>query len=467
MIKLKLPRKSRSYYSSYYNGFKPAKSRPKISPLWILLSLPVLIVLLELLAQAYLGITGKGNQIAGNSPLFKAYQLQFLTEDRKPIEGLVNQGNLKVTRSPATSYQLASNQKNQFLQINEQGFRDSQPLPLAKPKNEIRIFILGGSTAFGQGNPNNEATISHQLETRLQQRVAQQKNAPQEYRPDVFPFFVPTRQQLMKLPPKIRSGQYRVINAAVPGYTSGNQLAQLALEILPYQPDLIVVLDGYEDIMLPSSQSQTEIPQIDAFLENAGGHFRTAWNQSFNQWLHNTGIVKTIASFSKQTDSPPAQSSLATNLEDKSLKSYLPNQPKELQHRVTRYRNNHKQLIQMAAKSGVPVILAVQPEITSRPADKLAPSEKNIRDQLGQDYTQKMPQAYGELVKTSQQLAQTFPTSVKVINFENEAALPTPMFADAVHVNEKANAAIADQLYHAITAWEKIQIIPQNFHLKN
>lgn len=466
---LKLPKKNRSY-SSYYNNsyYKKPNRLPKISLLWLILAIPILIILSEFLAQAYLGVTGKGNNVGGKSPLVKAYQLNFLTANQKPIEGLTDGGDLVVKRSSTMGYELVSPQKSEFLQINEQGMRDSEPLPLAKPKNEIRIFVLGGSTAFGQLNPNNDSTISHQLEVRLKQRVNQQKSSPAKYRPDVFPFFVPTRRELMKLPPKIREGNYRVINAAVPGYTSGNQLAQLALKILPYQPDLIVVLDGYEDLMLSSDSPQADIPHIDEFLADAKSYFRNSLDFSVDQWLGNTALVKTFNSFIPQSSISLDQTTLASNNDGKSLKSYLPQDNEEVKLRISRYRENHKRFIQLSARWGIPVVLAVQPEITSRPVDKLSAEEKAIRDRLGKDYLEDFPKAYDELVKASQQLAQELPKNVKVVNFYNSnSSFPTPMFSDPVHLTEQSNKVMVEKLYHAITAWEKIQIIPQHFYLKN
>lgn len=468
---LKLPKKPRSY-SSYYKSsyYNNGKTRPKISLWGIVIALPVLIILSEFLAQTYLGMTGKGDTSKGTSPLIEAYKLQFRTAKDKPIEGLKNQGNLVMQRSSTAGYEFASPQKSEFFYINEQGLRDNDPVPVAKPKNEIRIFVLGGSTAFGQLNPNNNSTIAHQLEARLQQRVNQQKSSPSTYRPDVFPFFVPSRQKLMKLPPKIREGNYRVINAAVPGYTSGNQLSQLALKILPYQPDLIVVLDGYGDLMLPSNQSQSDVPHIDEFLADAKGHFKNSLNFSADEWINNIGLVRTYHSFTNPSKNvrPVVDTSLPINTDAKPLKHYLPDNKDELKLRVDRYRENHKRLIQLSAKMGIPVVLAVQPEITSRPLEKLSPDEKAVRDRLSQEYIEEMPAAYQEFVKATQQLGKAYPKNVKVLNFyQSNSNFPTPMFTDTVHLTEKSNTVLAETLYHAITAWEKIQIIPQNYYLKN
>ncbi|MDJ0510939.1 MAG: SGNH/GDSL hydrolase family protein [Crocosphaera sp.] len=470
---LKLPKKTRSY-NSYYNSsyYNKGKTRPKISVFGIIVAIPVLIVLSEFLAQTYLAMTGQGDETKGTSPLIEAYKPQFRTATNQAIEGLKDQdqGELLLKRSSTTGYEFASPQKSEFFYINEQGLRDNDPVPLAKPKNEIRIFVLGGSTAFGQLNPNNNSTISHQLEARLQQRVKQQKSSPSSYRPDVFPFFVPSRQQLMKLPPKIREGNYRVINAAVPGYSSGNQLAQLATKILPYQPDLIVVLDGYGDMMLSSNMPQSDIPNIDGFLADAKEHFKNSLNFSADEWIQNTGLVRTYNSFTNPSKNtrPVVDTSLATNTEGKALKYYLPENEDELKLRINRYRENHKRLIQLSAKMGVPVVLAIQPEITSRPLEKLSSDEKAVRDRLGTEYLEKFPKAYTEFVKATQQLGKAYPKNVKVLNFyQSNSNFPTPMFTDSVHLTEKSNTVLAETLYHAITAWEKIQIVPQNFYLKN
>lgn len=466
MLKLPLPRRRSSFYRAPY--YKKPKRYGKVPLLLLVVSPAILILLLEIIARLYVGISGKTNEIAGLSPLDKAYGLKFLTETQKPIEGLSDSGNLIVTRNPSLGYKLVENQKNQFWTINAQGFRDQEPLPLAKPKNEFRIFILGGSTAFGEGTKKNEDTISHKLELRLQQRVAQQTRTPEKYRPDVFPFFVPTREKLMQLPAKIYPKKYRVINAAVPGYTSGNSLAQFALAIFPYQPDMIVIIDGYADLMLPSSQAKADIPKVDEFLQDASGHYRTYLNQSFQHWLDQTYLVKTLGQIAFRPQPTLAQSSLIVPSETRSLEQYLPPDQKELNLRLKRYQENHKQLVRLAAVAQVPVIIATQPEITGRKFDKLSPQEKVIVNELGQGYREKMPKTYQKLVLVNQQLAKAFPKNVTVLNLYNlNPNLSKPMFLDPIHLTENANTYMAEKLYYTLTDWEKIQIIPQNFYLKN
>lgn len=463
MLKLPNRRKSYSYYSnSYYS--KPKRHRKRIL-LWLILSVPIAIVLLELLARAYVSVAGKNGETSKLSPMVNAYSLKFLTKTEKPIDGIAENGGLVAKRSSTVGYQLVG-QKNQFVQINEQGFRDKDALPLAKPKDEIRIFILGGSAAFGQWNQKNEATIASKLETRLQQRVNLQKQSPAKYRPDVFPFFKPSRDKLMGMPAKIKEGQYRVINAAVPGYISGNQLAQLALQLLPYQPDLIVVLDGYGDLMLPSSATQQEIPNIDNLLANSSGNIQNLMSQSLGQLAEKSYLINTIDALLSKSEPSLEQKSLVVNSDKKSLTQSLPQNEAELSRRVARYQDNHKQLIQLSARAGVPVVLALQPEITGLSADKLSPQEKEIQELLGKDYLEKMPKNYAKFDRASQQLAKAFPDWVKVLNLYQDKSFSAATFSDAIHLNEQANTVIAEKLDRAIATLEKIQIIPQNYYLK-
>lgn len=463
---LKLPRRRlKPYRNSYY---KPKRTNRKVSLLWLGLAIPASILLLELGARMFFGLSGKTDEVAGISPVNEAYRLKFLTENQQPIEGLPDDGNLVVKRSSSFGYQLLSNQNTHYWKINLQGFRDQDPLPLAKPKNEIRVFVLGGSTAFGQGTQKNEDTIAHQLETLLKQRIANQEKSPEKFRPDVFPFFKPDRERLSKLPAKIRPGQYRVINAAVPGYSSGNELAQLALEILPYQPDIIIVLNGYSDLILPSYREKTDVPQLDDFLENASGHFQTAFSSSLKQWLDKTYLVKTVNYLLFKPQPSIAYDSLVLPVEGKSLVQHLPTNEQELGKRIKRYQDNQKQLISLCAKLNIPVVIGIQPEITGIPFEKLSSQERTIREQLGTDYLTKMSKSYEKLANGGQQLSKVYPNNIKVQNFYYlPAKFPSPVFIDAIHLTNQANKGMAQQLYYTLTNWEKMQIIPQYYYLKD
>ena len=464
--------RSRSYRSLYSSRRRYGRG---LVPLWFVTAVPlsiiVLLIFLELLTRFFIGLTGKTEELAGdpaNLPEVTAYQLKFLNENQQPYDLLPDYGGLTVEKHLSVGYQLLGNQKHEYWQINPQGFRDSKPLPLAKPANEIRIFVLGGSTAFGQGNLSNQTTISSKLEALLQKRINQQKSSPGIYRPDVFPFFKPLREKVSTLPAKLKAGNYRVINAAVPGYTSGNQLAQLALEILPYQPDMIIVLDGYSDLMLPSNHTGADIPRLQEFMHNAPQHFQAYLQGRLKDWLEKYYIVKVMQNWLSPNQVSLSQRTLSLAEEDKTLADYLPQDQNELKNRLERYRQNCQKMINLTAKLNIPLLLAVQPEITGRSPNKLSAEEQEIIKQLGNDYLAKIQQSYPQFIQITQQLEKAFPTNVKALNFYNlNDRYPTPTFSDPIHLTEAANGMIAQQLYYAIASLEKMQFIPKFFYLKS
>lgn len=55
--------------------------------------------------------------------------------------------------------------------INSMQFRYHREIEPAKPKNTVRIFVTGGSTAFGCGASSNDTTIGGYLETQLNEAL--------------------------------------------------------------------------------------------------------------------------------------------------------------------------------------------------------------------------------------------------------------------------------------------------------
>jgi len=88
--------------------------------------------------------------------------------------------------------------------INRAGYRGKEP----KNKEGKRIVLVGGSSAFGTGLNNDDETLAVQLEKSL---------------------------------------NIEVINAAVIGHKSKNELAYLVDELLDLRPDLVMTFDGWND----------------------------------------------------------------------------------------------------------------------------------------------------------------------------------------------------------------------------
>ncbi|NER53146.1 MAG: SGNH/GDSL hydrolase family protein [Symploca sp. SIO1A3] len=451
----------KSRRSLYYR-----KHNRKPLPLMVIIAaIPLVLIILELLAWLLINFTGNGAALVaykGEPAEDNAYRLKFLSQDKQPYDGILNKGSLAAYRNLGGGYSLVGNQQSDFWRINEQGFRDDDPIPLAKPKDEIRIFLLGGSTAFGQGNANNQATLASKLETRLNERIAQQRRSPEKYRPTFLPVYRPELVKALALPPKIKDGQYRVINAAVPGYTSGNELAQLALQILPYSPDAIIVLGGYTDLMLPSNQLETDIPKTEAFLNNAPGHFWTHITQQLKNAIAQAHLVKATQKWLLKPEPSINQRSLVVSDGTLLLEEHLAADEAELKRRITRYRNHYRQMIRLTTGAGIPLVVAIQPEITGRDQTQMSPKEQELVQKLGDLYQKRLQTGYSALLETSQELEKAFPKNMKVLNFYNlfKDFPNQAFFTDAVHLTEEGNQVLSDRYYQTLTALPKLQVTP-------
>jgi lysophospholipase L1-like esterase len=135
-----------------------------------------------------------------------------------------NQIELKLDRW--TAFRNNPGYRGNEVRLNEAGFRrDSNILP-QKPPNTIRIFLLGGSVAYGaetlypeiddRWRINNHQTIDYDLERRL--------NA-------AYP-----------------GNHWEVINAAVKGYLLNQDLALYLSAVQRYHPDYLILLDGVNDL---------------------------------------------------------------------------------------------------------------------------------------------------------------------------------------------------------------------------
>jgi GDSL-like Lipase/Acylhydrolase family len=131
--------------------------------------------------------------------------VRLVWDDRKGTPGLF-------VSHPTRGQTLSPNYDGWFagvpVRINNLGFRDDRDYALEKGHKTFRILVLGDSVTFGHG------AITENTYPKLLERLLH------EWRPDI---------------------DWQVLNAAVPGYNTSQELAQL-LELGPsVQPDLVVV----------------------------------------------------------------------------------------------------------------------------------------------------------------------------------------------------------------------------------
>lgn len=115
-------------------------------------------------------------------------------------------GKLKLALHPFAGYVNLPNQSTEHFSIDSHGFRGPE---VSRDKNgKKRLAVIGGSSAFGTGLASDADTFESGLERLL--------NA-------------------------------EVINAAVIGHQSGQELVVLLTELVDFKPDLVIAFDGFND----------------------------------------------------------------------------------------------------------------------------------------------------------------------------------------------------------------------------
>lgn len=102
--------------------------------------------------------------------------------------------------------------------INSNFCRNVRQIVCPKPKGVIRIFLVGGSTAFGSGAPSQDRTISGYLERQLNS-----VNSTGHY--------------------------YEVFTLANPSWASTHERIAIENIVAELDPDLVISFTGYNDVM--------------------------------------------------------------------------------------------------------------------------------------------------------------------------------------------------------------------------
>ena len=449
--------RSRGYPSSYGRSAK----KKSIPLLWILALIPVTLVGLEVLLRVGVRMTGKDADLSGfggEASRISAYRMRPMTYDGHGIAGLTP-GTLQVRSSGLTGYELVPNQsvktpsttgQTELFHINDQGLRAVEPVAIQKSAGEVRVLLLGSSTAFGTLSSANEGTIARSLEMQLNQQVQDQKSNAKQFRPDVLPYFADEMEKALKLPPKIRPGQYRVINAAVPGYLTSNALSQLSSQLLDYQPDVVVLIDGYSDLLVKSDRQVATLGVIDQALTNATGYFSSSvsqglvdlWNQIYLVKVTNAWVMSSNPRSELLADvSSPLSSSQGT------LVDRLSEDSAEVEKRVDRRTRALAKILQLTRSRKIPLLVGLTPELSQRKSP--TPNEKKLLDSLGDRYPKLIQAQYTQLLDAQKKLPGLTPVSlqdaVMTLTSKDQQA-----FVDAVHLTDNANAAIAKSLITAI-----------------
>lgn len=120
--------------------------------------------------------------------------------------------------APFVGHMARSNLKpNPF--INPHGFRDKRLNYNNKSADTFRIFVTGGSVAYGSGAIDDSQTISALLEKRLNEKISKSTRL-----------------------------KYEVINTAYPAYSTTQEKILINQLLVNLKPDMIIMFSGSNDV---------------------------------------------------------------------------------------------------------------------------------------------------------------------------------------------------------------------------
>ncbi len=123
---------------------------------------------------------------------------------------------------------------NRYEYANNAGFREPRDVPVEKPHDEYRVFLTGGSTALGLG------AIGEATESMGWYGI--------EYRETISHMM----EMILNASASVPGKTIRVYNTAVWGYAYQHLLMRYLTKLSRYNPDLIVSLDGANEIPMVS-----------------------------------------------------------------------------------------------------------------------------------------------------------------------------------------------------------------------
>ncbi len=124
----------------------------------------------------------------------------------------------------------AQDKGNRLEYANNAGFRDPRDIAVKKPDDEFRIFLTGGSTAFGLGSAGSAASITGAYYLEQRETVSH------------------VIEKILNAKAPLPGKNIRVYNTAVWGHAYQHDLLRYLTKLRRYSPDLVVSLDGVNEI---------------------------------------------------------------------------------------------------------------------------------------------------------------------------------------------------------------------------
>jgi lysophospholipase L1-like esterase len=284
---------------------------------------------------------------------------------------------------------LKPNQHFDTINVNSFNFRGDEILK-NKPEGTYRIFLVGGSTAFGWGSTSDENTITGFLQKMFNGIETDKK--------------------------------IEIINAGVPGANSIREVHYIKKFLLEFKPDMIIVYDGVNDAenaiinkndlgKAPENGMKEIQKNFDTLIKNYFQMYRTPFVLNYLFFISTSTI------------------------------SYDTNSILEMKEN---WENRWTDVCKWSDSKDIKVIIGLQPSLGT--GNKILYSDEII---IAETHESKMlANAINELESPLNELSNVCFETVDLREAFND--VESPIFWDNQHVNDLGNEIIAEKLFNLI-----------------
>ena len=299
------------------------------------------------------------------------------------------------------------NQKLNTININDFGFRGKE-ISLEKNSDSVRIFVIGGSTILSVLTSSDNTTIPGFLQQRF----------------DEFD----------------NTNKVEVINAGISNADSRSEIYLIKNYLLKFNPDLIIVYDGWNDAQHDWGwDDEVEDQNTLANLKNSFEiGFRSIYQTKIMPYYHTISFIEQIKrnSFSENSDNKDTEN---TGLDDTII-------PIKTQKWIERWSS----ICEIGNERGFKTIISVQPVLGT--GEKiLTPEELNRLNEniKNQEIVIELLEEYSKALKILEK------ECYMTIDLRNSFdGISEPIYYDLGHMSDFGNKIIAEKIF------EKIKTLP-------
>ena len=341
-------------------------------------------------------------------------------------------------------WRLAPGEYSQ-LHVNEQGFRRTSQTAVTPPPGITRVFLLGGSTAFGSNGLypqvaatplGEDTTIDRHLETLLNQRHSGRR--------------------------------FEVINAGVPEYRLFQEFSLFREKLLGYGPELLIFLDGHNDFSTLTREHASLSP-IAPYWSNrlfvraervlnasdalAPAYFLDLYLGRRSYAYHALAtLLQRVADWRAVDSGGGRATGWGTRPfvvgEEAALRAKHAEQLGQIRKRLHLYVGQVRDLRAVAESRRVPVLYVLQPEIVVERGSDLSAQELEIQRIAFAQHRDLGTVAWRELgPELAAELASLTSERFRFLDLQRIAARdPDTLYTDYCHLTSKGNAVVAAAL---------------------